>query len=212
MNTILAFRLDQVQRLTGLSRRQIRYWDDTNFYNPSYHSEKGRPFGRVYSFRDLVGLRTIALLMKEHGFRLQQLRPVAAWLASHPSETWSSLRFYIAGSDLIFEDTELNAWRSTARPRQTVIPIHMYQVISEAESDADRLRERTSDEIGQIVRNRLVSHNQHVLAGTRIRTSAIWTFHEDGYSNDEILRQYPRLVAEDVDAALKFERTRHRAG
>ena len=94
---------------------------------------------------------------------------------------------------------------TTARKQQTVIPIHMYEVIEAAETDAAKLRDRSEEEIGQIVQHRLVSHNQPILAGTRIRTSAVWNFHNAGYSDEEILRQYPRLKLEDVQAALSYE-------
>jgi len=41
----------------------VGYWDDTGFFSPTLIDEhRRRAFGRIYSFRDVVGLRTIALL------------------------------------------------------------------------------------------------------------------------------------------------------
>jgi uncharacterized protein (DUF433 family) len=71
------------------------------------------------------------------------------------------------------------------------------------------MQARDEDEIGQIFQHRYIAHNEPVLAGTRIRTSAIWNFHQAGYSTEEILAEYPRLTAQDVDAAIEFE-TRQR--
>ncbi len=48
--------------------------------------------------------------------------------------------------------------------QQTVFPIEMEAVINGAARDAGKLRERTPDEIGSIVRNRYVAHNSWVLA------------------------------------------------
>jgi uncharacterized protein (DUF433 family) len=50
--------------------------------------------------------------------------------------------------------------------------------------------------------------NAWVIAGTRIPTSAVFSFSSDGYSETEIIRQYPTLTPEDVRAAIQFERSR----
>jgi uncharacterized protein (DUF433 family) len=152
------------------------------------------------------------LLNRKHGIRLSQLRRVAEWLRSHLYESWTTLTFYVAGKQLAFVDGELQAIMSASRPGQTVIPIAMSEIIRCAAADANGLRDRTPDEIGKIVQNRYISHNHPVLAGTRIRTAAIWHFHEAGYSNDDILRQYPRLQPRDVEQAIAFEHDHQHAG
>jgi uncharacterized protein (DUF433 family) len=48
--------------------------------------------------------------------------------------------------------------------------------------------------------------NAWVVAGTRIPTSTIWHFWEDGYDAEGIMREYPDLTKEDVKAALNHER------
>lgn len=207
---LLAFTTQQVCNLTGLSPRQVRYWDDTGFFHPSIAGETRRRYGRVYSFRDLVGLRVIAVLRRQHGVTFPQLRRVAAWLAERPTESWSSLRFYVGGGDVYFDDRELGARRSARNPQQTVIPFEMEPVMAAMATEAKQLRERTWEDLGRVTRHRYVSHNAPVLAGTRIRTEAIWNFHAAGYSDDEILRQYPRLDRLDVQRAIAFERERRR--
>ncbi len=208
MATILAFTVEQASRLTGLSDRQLRYWDDTGFFTPTISGVKRRPYGRVYSFRDMVGLRTLAMLRQQHNIPLQELRKVGAWLSDHYDEPWASLRFYVAGSAVFFDDPEQHIRRSGTNPDQIVIPIEMQRVAAETEAEANKLRERTQDEIGHIAQHRHVMQNSPVLAGTRIRTQAIWHFHEAGYGVDEILRRYPRLTPADVQSAINFERER----
>ncbi|MGI5835680.1 MAG: MerR family transcriptional regulator, partial [Chloroflexota bacterium] len=110
MATLLAFSAEHVCRLTGLSMRQLRYWDDTGFFHPQYADEdRKRPHSRIYSFRDLVGLRVIARLAKEHKVPLQQLRRVGKWLSEQYEAPWSSLRFYVAGRKVYFDDPLTNA-------------------------------------------------------------------------------------------------------
>jgi uncharacterized protein (DUF433 family) len=41
-----------------------------------------------------------------------------------------------------------------------------------------------------------------VIAGTRIPINAVKDFHAAGYSTDQIIKEYPDLTAEDVEAAL----------
>lgn len=47
---------------------------------------------------------------------------------------------------------------------------------------AARLRDRQAEQLEQIFRNRYVVHNAWVISGTRIPTSAVWNFHQAGYS------------------------------
>ncbi|HET9014454.1 MAG TPA: DUF433 domain-containing protein [Thermomicrobiaceae bacterium] len=212
MTEFLGFTLEQAARLSGLSVRQVRYWDDTGFVRPSFRDERERPFGRVYSFQDVVGLRTLSTLRKRHRIPLQELRKVGDWLKAHHDDApWSELRFFVAGHEVYFYDSELEVHRAARRPDQTVIPIELAEAARSTAADAERLRKRTPDEIGRVEQRRYVSHNAPVLAGTRIRTEAIWNFHQAGYDVDAILSQYPRLTPDDVAAAIEFERRRHLA-
>jgi uncharacterized protein (DUF433 family) len=208
VNVIIAFTAEQVSRLTGLSDHQLRYWDDTGFFKPSLADEPKRPYGRIYSFRDVVGLRTIAIMRNRYGIPLQGLRKLGGWLAEHYDQPWSTLRFYVVGKDVYFGDSSDGTRRAGRRPDQTVITIEMNDVAEVTGEEADRLRRREADEIGRIVQHRYVSHNSPVVDGTRIRTEAIWRFHDAGYDNDAIIEQYPRLTKKDVEAALDYERRR----
>ncbi len=61
-----AFSADQVTKLTGLSKAQLHYWDETGFFSPRYAFENWRsPYSRIYSLKDVVGLRTLSVLRKE---------------------------------------------------------------------------------------------------------------------------------------------------
>lgn len=209
MGTLLAFTADQVRGLTGLSDRQLRYWDDSGFFSPAYADQRRRrPYSRVYSFTDLVALRTLALLRNNHGVPLQELRDVAERLArySEDANPWVGRRFWVTGRHVLFEDPETGSLVS-GRPRgQTVIPIDLEEIKLAAETDARRLRERRPEAVGCIERHRHVAHNAWVIAGTRIPTSTVWTFHEAGYDTDAIIREYPLLEPQDVEVAIVHER------
>jgi uncharacterized protein (DUF433 family) len=206
---MLAFTAEQVSRLTTLSLRQLGHWDRTGFFSPEYSDESDHgPYSSVYSFRDLVGLRTLALLRES--VSLQELRKVGDWLHAHYEAPWSTLTFYIIGRHVAFDDPEQGTRVSGEPLGQLVIPVPLEPIAADMRQRAAQLRERDPKDIGHITRSRGIMHNAPVLAGTRIPTSAIWDFHEAGYGSDEILRQYPRLQDADVDAALTYERE-HRA-
>lgn len=207
LDEMLAFSLDHVRRLTGLSLRQLRYWDDTGFFSPQYTREnRRRLYSRVYSFRDLVALRTIAELREK--ITLQELRRIGEWLQDQYETPWASLRFYIVGGKVYFDDPRTKAQIATDPKGQialTVAVFEMEPIAHNMREAAIRLRQRGPNEVGKITRNRYIMSNAAVLAGTRIPTSAIWNFHVAGYKAEDIVRQYPQLTVDDVQAAIAHE-------
>src|SRR4051812_29669919 len=122
-----AFTTEHVAKLTGLSRRQIEYWDTTDVFSPSI-SRGGdrRPFGRIYSFADIVALRTLAKLRKR--VSLATLRGLGAWLKQHYHQPWSSLRFYVAAYQIIFADPDTGVLISNNPLGQGVLPFELEPV------------------------------------------------------------------------------------
>lgn len=210
MTELRAFTTEHVCRLTRLSTHQVRYWDQTEFFSPTV-IEQGRAFSRIYTFRDVVGLRTIAILRNEHGIPLQELRKVGAWLKREHETPWSSLRFGLAGGKVIFFHPETGTPTEPRGQGQHLLAIALEPIANEMRREAANLTKRKPDEYGQIVRNRYVVHNAWSVAGTRIPTEAIWNFHQAGYSAERIIAEYPRLTSEDVRAAIKFEAKRKAA-
>lgn len=206
MTTPLAFTSPQVQRLTGLSARMLRYWEETNVFRASHVDERsGRAYRRIYTFRDVVSLRTLALLRKTYGIELNQLRRAGQHLAQYDDAPWASLRFGVQGKRLVFRDPGTGEAVAADPFGAGVIPIEMTEIALQTEADANRMRQRKPDDIGSIRRHRHVAGNAWVIAGTRIPTAAIWSFYEDGYDVDAILRSYPDLAPQDVSRAIEHE-------
>ena len=207
--TMSAFTADQVCRLTGLSPRQLSYWDRTGFFSPQYaHDDRKRVFSRIYSFRDVVGLRTLAQLRQT--IPLQELRRVGEWLKQEYQDPWAEVTFYIAGRRVFFDDPRVDG-RVAGHPLgQMVFPIEMKQVAREMDEQTKLLRERSADDIGQIRKSRNVVHNAPVLAGTRIPTVAIWSLYQSGYDIQRIISEYPSLTENDIRAALDYEEEQQR--
>ncbi len=71
------FTAAQACRLTGCTPHQLRYWDKVGLVEPSIQTTDGRPGRRrIYSFRDLVGLRVVKSLL-DNGLSIQRVR--RAW-------------------------------------------------------------------------------------------------------------------------------------
>jgi uncharacterized protein (DUF433 family) len=95
---------------------------------------------------------------------------------------------------------------ATGKPAGVVsgqfILFELIDVIEDMKKETERLRKRTDDEYGKVIRNRNVAHNRPVFAGTRIPISAIQNFAKAGYSVEQILAEYPSLTEPDITAAV----------
>lgn len=204
-----AFTSKQVSRLSGLSARVLKYWEDTGVYAATYIADRPRvPYRRIYSFRDLVSLRTLAMLRRQHGVRLDDLRQAGAYLRdSYPEvdNPWSELRFGVLNRRVVFREPSTGEWRSAAPP-QHILPIDVAWIARTTATEAEALLARRAEDVGQVVRHRHVLRNAWRLAGTRIPTAAVWRFYDDGSDIDEIRREYPDLEVADVLAAIQHER------
>lgn len=208
MTDVQAFTADQASELTGLSRSQLRYWDKTGFFHPGTRTDETRAYALLYTFRDVVGLRALSTLRNHHRVSLQVLRKIGAWLSERYDTPWSKLRFYVGGKTVVFADPASGKLVPPATQRQTLLEVALEQVAFDVRKAAEELRKRRPDQIGKVVQNRLVVRNAPVLSGTRIPTSAVYSYWEAGASEDDIIREFPRLTHEDVRRAVEFEHER----
>ncbi len=96
-----ALTTESVSRLTNLSIRQLHFWDRIGFFSPEFRDPNTRgPHGRVYSFQDAVGPRTIARL-REAGISQQELKTVRALFAPGQKE-WTSRTFHTVERRVFF--------------------------------------------------------------------------------------------------------------
>jgi uncharacterized protein (DUF433 family) len=199
------FTEDQAVALAGVTRRQLGYWRETDVFQPQIEAD---PEDFLFTFRDLVGLRTLASLRRR--VSLQELRKVGRWLRKNYRDPWSSLRFYIVGRRIQFDDPKSGRRLDTLPAGQVVVPIELRQVAKATKGAVLLFLRRSKKDVGQLRKTRGVARSATVVAGTRIPTSAIWSLHERG-GVDGILKEYPTLTRADVEAALSYERDRRRA-
>ncbi|HEU0157507.1 MAG TPA: DUF433 domain-containing protein [Stellaceae bacterium] len=204
-NVVAAFSAEQVERLTGLTKRRLIYWDRTGFFAPSYADEDRRsPYSRIYSFRDIVGLRTLSRLTDEFDVPLQHLRKVAEKLSHLANDLWSTQVLYVLNKKVVFDETGTGRLREVLSG-QYVNGLALGDVIVDMQQAVDQLRRRRPDQIGAVTRSRFVNHNTPVLAGTRIPVAAIRDYADAGYTTEQIIEEYPDLTQQDITAALEYE-------
>lgn len=94
------FSAEDVQRIVGLTAKQLEYWDRLRLVSP--RKEQGN---RSYDFRDLIGLRTVKQLVEE-GVPASRLRRALVALReklSHAQAPLAELRVFSDGKDILVE-------------------------------------------------------------------------------------------------------------
>jgi uncharacterized protein (DUF433 family) len=201
-NVITALTAEQVENLTGLSSAQLRDWDREGFFAPTYAADNRRsPYSRIYSFEDLVGLRTLSILRKQERVPMSHLREVAKALAEHSHRPWSDLVLYVLNREVHFQNPATGKIEG-ATSGQHAIPIKLSSIMDDMRERAERLKQRDASTVGQVARHRYIAHNARVIAGTRIPIESVRSLSAAGYTVEQIMDEYPSLQARDVQAAL----------
>ena len=204
-NVVAAFSEEHVERITGLTKRRLRYWAKTGFFKPSFVEDNPRlPNSRFYSFKDIVALRTLERLRVQNNVPLQHLRKVAEKLSYLEDELWTATTLYVLNRQVILANPE------TGRPEevvsgQFVLSVPLKEIIDETGKNLAELRRRSDASIGKLRRHRSIVRSAWSVEGTRIAVGSIRRLHEDGYSVDRIIEEYPDLTPDDIDAALKHD-------
>jgi uncharacterized protein (DUF433 family) len=204
-NIISAFSADQVAKLTGLTIRQLSYWDNLGFFQPQYASEDRRsPYSRIYSFKDVVGLRTLSVLKSEYKCSLPHLRDVAQKLTTYSATPWADLTLYVWKRKVYFKPPK-GQMQGVIDGQYLLLPIK--SIMEDVRKKAELLRQRDPGQIGKVEKRRYISHQAEVISGTRIRVATILHFLEAGYSSAAILKEYPSLTEADIEAAKRHGRS-----
>lgn len=203
-NVISAFSEEDVERLTGITIHQLRYWDRSpRFFAPSLAYEDRRAsHSRVYSFRDVVCLKIINAIRNESKVPLQHLRDVKQRLLHLGEDLWTKTTLYILNKRVVFYNPDTDQKEDISG--QLVLEIPLRVVSGNMEKAVRSLRERPSEAVGKIEKHRGTAANKAVIAGTRIPVKSIKAFHKAGYSIDQIREQYPILTETDIKAALSY--------
>jgi uncharacterized protein (DUF433 family) len=180
---------------TDVTAGQYQHWLADGIVSASVRDEPERPFGRQFSFLDLVAMRAVKLL-RDEGIPLDELRKVQPWVVEHVDPD----TFQVSGS-LYVVDQELAT--APFAPSDVARPVDFDAIVGELVWKIEHRRE-LQHQVGQIERNRRIHGGEPVIAGTRVTVSTIRELHDAGFSVSEIQRQYPDVEVEDIKAALRY--------
>jgi DNA-binding transcriptional MerR regulator len=204
-SVIGAFSETDAARLSGLTVGQLRRWDRGGFITPSYaEDDRHLPYGRIYSFRDLVSLRVLGQLRNVHKVPLQHLRKVSETLSHLGDAKWTATTLYVLGKRVVFSDPRSEE-RVEVVSGQRVFDIPLRVVISDTRKAIEALNERSETGSGKIVHGRFTLQNEPVFQGTRIPVATVKRYLEADYSAAAILTEFPGLTLEDIEIARSYQ-------
>jgi DNA-binding transcriptional MerR regulator len=132
-----------VSRITGLTLRQLDYWDRTHFIKPTVCDAAGRGSMRLYSFSDLVQLR-VARGLIGRGVTLQKVRKALHYLRKHMpdvSQPLSELQFLTDGETIFVLTRDREVIVDTLRSGQVVFAIALGDMVEGLKGEVISLRQ-----------------------------------------------------------------------
>jgi DNA-binding transcriptional MerR regulator len=132
-----------VSRITGLTLRQLDYWDRTHFIKPTVCDAAGRGSMRLYSFSDLVQLR-VARGLIGRGVTLQKVRKALHYLRRHMpdvSQPLSELQFLTDGETIFVLTRDREVIVDTLRSGQVVFAIALGDMVEGLKGEVISLRQ-----------------------------------------------------------------------
>lgn len=98
--TEVGFGGKQTCEITGITYRQLDYWDRRDLVKPSLAEAHGSGTQRRYSYRDLVRLRVVKSLI-DAGVKLENARRAIEYLRAEEGADWQTASIVLAGPNSI---------------------------------------------------------------------------------------------------------------
>jgi len=118
------FTAGEASKLTGIPYDRLDYWARSGFLKPGVTGAKGKGSRRLYSFRDLVALRTVREL-RDMGVPLQTLRKVIGFLrrVKGLESPLAEARLVVSGGDVLLLNTQEELVSVLRAPGQGVLQL-----------------------------------------------------------------------------------------
>ncbi len=136
------FNTKAISRITGLSQRQIDYWDRTHFIKPSVSDAAGKGSVRLYSFNDLIQLK-IAKTLMDKGVSLQKIRKAITYLKKNMQEIekpLSELKFLTDGETIFVLTKDRKAIIDTLNSGQLVFSVALGEIVENLKGEVVALQ------------------------------------------------------------------------
>src|SRR3989337_3535589 len=137
----MAYNTKTVIKVTGLTMRQVDYWDRTPFIKPSLKEASGYGTARLYSFKDLVQLK-VAKTLIDQGVSLQEIRKAITYLKKNFPDIETPLaemRFLTDGETTFVLTDKKGVILDTLAKGQLVIAVALGEIISELKGEVEKM-------------------------------------------------------------------------
>jgi uncharacterized protein (DUF433 family)/DNA-binding transcriptional MerR regulator len=194
----MAYDMTMAAALSGATVRKLSYWRKTNVLVPELSAEK--PL--LYSFRDVVALRTFVFLRGERS--LQSIRRAIRTLGDiGETQHLSSYRLVAQGHRSIALVDDNGAIDLVEHPGQALTVVHLGDVLQSFPAGdvevPNLLRPRKQISIDPQVRG-----GHPVVAGTRVPFELVAGLVRDGVPPERIADFYPSVNADAARDAVDF--------
>lgn len=143
------FNSKTASRITGLSFRQIDYWDRTHFIKPSVSEASGYGSVRLYSFNDLVQLK-VAKTLIDKGLSLQKIRKAINYLKKNIPDVKKpllELRFLTDGETIFTITKDKKSIIDTLKEGQLVFSIALGEILEKLKGEVSALQKERKYEV-----------------------------------------------------------------
>lgn len=137
----MSFNTKTVAGLTGLSPRQIDYWDRTHFVKPSLKEAAGYGSGRLYSFEDIVQLK-VAKTLIDKGVSLQKMRKAITYLKKNLPDVkkpLAQIRFITDGETIFKISSEGKVILDILSHGQMVFALALGEIIEQLQGEVKNI-------------------------------------------------------------------------
>jgi len=142
----MGFNTKTVCNLTGLTKRQIDYWDRIHFIKPSVKEASGHGSVRLYSFTDLVQLK-VARALLERGLSVQKIRKSITYLKKtfpNIEKPLAAMRLLTDGETIFVLTENKEIILDTLSKGQMVMSIAIGEIIEELKGEVEKIsKQRT---------------------------------------------------------------------
>ena len=137
----MAYNTNTIIKITGLTQRQVDYWDRTHFIKPSVKEASGYGTARLYSFQDLVQLK-VAKTLIDKGVSLQKIRKAITYLKKNfpdIEKPLAEMRFLTDGETIFVLTDKKGVILDTLSKGQMVFTLAIGEIIEELKGEVEKI-------------------------------------------------------------------------
>jgi uncharacterized protein (DUF433 family) len=193
--------------LRPMTPRRVHYWLSTGLISGPPVAQGGHGQPTLLTFRQLLEVRTVQHLRDELKVPLPRVRDAFSWILDNVFENGLEVAFGRGPKREVTVTTE-DGQSFAIATGQGVIP-NIKELNAEVHAARNAWTAKRLQISRHVVTDTRILAGSPTLEGTRIETSIIAGFAEDGRYDDQVidmvLRTYPRLNPKAVVEAFEFE-------